>query len=78
MNIIISKIALAQKINRRTVYKIIDEYRRWYFFLSYKQEFITETFTSVKDYVWHHNEKRLHTSLSYKTSKEVWEELKRK
>lgn len=45
------------------------------FFLSYKQEFITETFTSVKDYVRHYNEKRPHMSLYYKTPKEVWDEL---
>ena len=45
------------------------------FFLSYKQEFITETFTNIKDYVRHYNEKRPHMSLCYKTPKEVWDEL---
>ena len=45
------------------------------FFRTYKEEFITETFTSVKDYVQHYNEKRLHMSLLYKTPKEVWDEL---
>ena len=45
------------------------------FFRTYKEEFITKTFTSVKDYVQHYNEKRLHMSLNYKTPKEVWDEL---
>lgn len=48
------------------------------FFLSYKTEFATGTFTTVKDYVQHYNEKRLHMSLQYRTPKEVWGELKRK
>jgi len=45
------------------------------FFLSYKTEFITETFTSLKDYVLHYNEKRLHMSLNYKTPKQMRDEL---
>ncbi len=45
------------------------------FFLSYKTEFATGTFTSVKDYVQHYNEKRLHMSLNYRTPKDVWDEL---
>lgn len=45
------------------------------FFLSYKTEFIQETFTNVKDYVRHYNEDRPHMSLYYKTPKEVWDEL---
>jgi len=48
------------------------------FFLSYKTEFITETFTNLKDYVRHYNEERPHMSLLYKTPKNVWDELKRK
>lgn len=48
------------------------------FFLSYKTEFATGTFTTVKDYVQHYNVKRLHMSLQYRTPKEVWDELKRK
>jgi len=48
------------------------------FFLSYKTEFATGSFTSVKDYVQHYNETRLHMSLNYRTPKEVWNELKRK
>lgn len=47
------------------------------FFLSYKTEFTTGTFTNVKDYVQHYNEKRLHMSLNYRTPKEVWDELGR-
>lgn len=45
------------------------------FFLSYKTEFATGTFTNVKDYVQHYNENRLHMSLNYRTPKEVWDEL---
>ena len=45
------------------------------FFLSYKTEFATGSFTDVKDYVQHYNEKRLHMSLGYRTPKEVWDEL---
>ena len=48
------------------------------FFLSYKTEFATGNFTTVKDYVQHYNETRLHMSLQYRTPKEVWNELKRK
>jgi len=46
------------------------------FFLSYKTEYATGTFTTVKDYVQHYNEKRLHMSLNYKTPQEVWNEFK--
>ena len=45
------------------------------FFLSYKTEFATGTFTNVKDYVQHYNEQRLHMSLQYRTPKEMWDEL---
>lgn len=45
------------------------------FFLSYKTEFATGTFTNMKDYVQHYNEQRLHMSLHYRTPKEVWDEL---
>ncbi len=45
------------------------------FFLTYKTEFATGTFTSVKDYVQHYNEQRLHMSLHYRTPKEIWDEL---
>jgi putative transposase len=45
------------------------------FFLSYKTEFAKGAFTSIKDYVQHYNEKRLHMSLNYRTPKEVWDEL---
>ncbi len=47
------------------------------FFLTYKTEYITSTFSSVKDFIKHYNEVRLHMSLGYKTPKEVWDELKR-
>jgi len=46
------------------------------FFLTYKTEFATGTFTSIKEYISHYNEFRPHMSLNYKTPKEVWEELK--
>ena len=46
------------------------------FFLSYKTEFVTGTFTTVKDYVQHYNETRLHMSLHYRTPKEVWDDFK--
>lgn len=46
------------------------------FFLSYKTEFITGTFTGIKDYMRHYNEERPHMSLLYKTPKEVWDELR--
>jgi len=46
------------------------------FFKTYKEEYITQTFTNVKDFVQHYNEKRLHMSLRYKTPKEVWNELR--
>ena len=45
------------------------------FFLSYKTEYATGSFTSVKDYMRHYNECRPHMSLHYKTPKEVWDEL---
>ncbi len=45
------------------------------FFLTYKTEYATKSFTSVKDYVRHYNEKRLHMSLGFKTPKQVWDEL---
>ena len=45
------------------------------FFLSYKTEFATGSFVSVKDYIKHYNEARPHMSLNYKTPKEIWDEL---
>lgn len=45
------------------------------FFLTYKTEFIIETFSNIKDYIKYYNEERLHMSLGYKTPKEVWNEL---
>lgn len=46
------------------------------FFRTYKEEFLTGTFASLKDFVQHYNENRLHMSLHYKTPKEVWDECK--
>lgn len=43
------------------------------FFLSYKTEYATGTFSSVSDYIKHYNECRLHMSLNYQTPKEVME-----
>lgn len=46
------------------------------FFLSYKTEYATRTFSCIGDYIKHYNENRLHMSLSYKTPKKVWDELR--
>ena len=46
------------------------------FFRTYKEEYITKTFSSLNDFIKHYNEERLHMSLNYKTPKEVWEECK--
>ena len=46
------------------------------FFLTYKTEYATKSFTSVKDYVRHYNAERPHMSLNYKTPIEVWEDCK--
>ena len=37
------------------------------FFLTYKTEFIEETFLTISDFIKYYNEKRLHMSLGYKT-----------
>jgi len=47
------------------------------FFLTYKTEYATGSFTNVKDFIKHYNEERPHMSLLYKTPKEVWDQLKR-
>lgn len=46
------------------------------FFLTYKTEYATGTFSSLAQYIRHYNEKRPHMSLNYKTPREVWDELK--
>src|SRR3989344_8489483 len=46
---------------------------RW--FLSYKTEYTTGSFSTLKDYVRHYNEERPHMSLLSKTPKEIWDEL---
>ena len=48
------------------------------FFLSYKTEFATQSFITVKDYVRHYNKERPHMSLNFKTPQQVWDEFKRK
>lgn len=48
------------------------------FFLTYKTEYATGSFTTINDYMKHYNQERPHMSLLYKTPKEVWEELIRK
>jgi len=45
------------------------------FFLTYKTEYATGTFSGIRDFIKHYNEARLHMSLGYKTPKEVWSEL---
>jgi putative transposase len=44
------------------------------FFLSYKTEYSTGSFSGIQDYMRHYNEQRPHMSLGYKTPKQVWEE----
>jgi len=48
------------------------------FFLSYKTEYATGTFSNIGDYIKHYNEVRPHMSLLYKTPKQVWDELKKR
>lgn len=45
------------------------------FFLTYKTEFATGTFTGLKEFIKHYNEDRPHMSLNYKTPKTIWNEL---
>lgn len=45
------------------------------FFLTYKTEYVTGTFTTIKDFMKHYNESRPHMSLNYKTPKQVWNEF---
>jgi len=44
------------------------------FFRTYKEEYITETFSSLKDFIIHYNTERPHMSLHYKTPKQIWDE----
>lgn len=46
------------------------------FFGTYKQEYLTGTFSCLKDYIHHYNTERPHMSLGYRTPQEVWDELK--
>ena len=45
------------------------------FFLTYKTEYATGSFTNIADFIRHYNEERPHMSLLYKTPKQIWEEL---
>lgn len=45
------------------------------FFLSYKTEFATGSFSRIGDYIKHYNQERPHMSLGYKTPKQVWDDL---
>lgn len=45
------------------------------FFLTYKTEYATGSFSNLNDYIKHYNEKRLHMSLNYKTPLEIWNEF---
>ena len=45
------------------------------FFLTYKTEYTTGSFKHIGYFIKHYNEERLHMSLSYKTPKEVWNDL---
>ena len=46
------------------------------FFLTYKTEYATGCFCSIKDFMKHYNEERLHMSLGNKTPKQIWDEFK--
>jgi putative transposase len=46
------------------------------FFLTYKIEYATGSFSNLSDFIKHYNEARPHMSLDYKTPKQVWDELK--
>lgn len=46
------------------------------FFLTYKIEYATGSFSSIIDFIKHYNEARPHMSLNYKTPKEVWDSFK--
>jgi len=45
------------------------------FFLTYKTEYATGTFSNIKDFIKHYNHERPHMSLYYKTPHEIWEEF---
>jgi len=45
------------------------------FFLTYKTEYATGSFSCLKDFIKHYIEEMPHMSLNYKTPKEVWDEL---
>lgn len=45
------------------------------FFLTYKKEYATGCFSSIKDFMRHYNEERIHMSLFNKTPRQIWDEL---
>ncbi|MFH1316188.1 MAG: integrase core domain-containing protein [Candidatus Woesearchaeota archaeon] len=46
------------------------------FFRTYKEEYITETFSNIKDFITHYNTERPHMSLHYQTPQQVWNSFK--
>ncbi|MBU2590032.1 MAG: transposase [Nanoarchaeota archaeon] len=46
------------------------------FFLIYKTEFATGSFSSLKDFIKHYNKSHPYMRLHYKTPKEVWDSFK--
>jgi putative transposase len=46
------------------------------FFLTYKTEYATGTFTNINEYMQHYNDHRPHMSLNYKTPRQIWNELR--
>jgi len=46
------------------------------FFLTYKTEYATGSFSNITDFIKHYNEARPHMSLGYKTPKEIWDSFK--
>jgi putative transposase len=46
------------------------------FFRTYKEEFITETFSNIHDFIKHYNDERPHMSLHYKTLQQAWDSFK--
>lgn len=46
------------------------------FFLTYKTEYATGSFSNITEYIKHYNEVRPHMSLGYKTPKQIWDNLK--
>jgi putative transposase len=45
------------------------------FFLTFKTEYATGSFSNISDYIRHYNLSRPHMSLAYKTPMQIWKEL---